>query len=505
MRQTLPHYCPMSQSTTQREQSIPARSKRHRTEIHQEVIRPLSTQSIQAISCNLCQGNYCGLGLLHWPPAVWIAFTTIFAFNCSRSKPFAYSLFLSKSEDSILVLNILSHGTLLLLGTLTLQAFETVRWALASSRNGIPAGSFLGLSRATGLFGVLRLFVSRNWGGFLRLDGQQFWGVQRYYSSMASINESLFLLLVNGLVGIALLSHINVVPSWRSVETIDISASGLTPINATIAQYITARDYWAFIYSLLPSTNYVFPVPPTRCSLANNCESYYLSGGIYNIYPSKSSFSNDTEATLFIIDHSIGYLVEYYPPSSTDHFNDTAECGTYGSDSFALHICVQEAGSSLLAGKFFYSKSDVDLGLSYCPFNSSCLNNTSWNNEFNSFSKVAISELPATVVYSRLNNSILDIRALGNSQPVHYSPNDFFAFFNVAGDGSDLGDIEWVATQQDSSDPYENWFILMAMMTIPVARFNDATFWGSFPPENLNTTGSLAVTSYRVYSVIFYA
>lgn len=228
-----------------------------------------------------------------------------------------------------------------------------------------------------------------------------------------------------------------------------------------------------------------------------------MSGGVYNVNPPKATFSNDTEATLFIVDDSIGYLVEFYPPSSMDHFNDTAACGTYGADSYALHICVQETDSSLLAGRFFCVNLNVDLGLSYCPFNNSCMNNTSWNNEFNSILKVAISKLPATVVYSRLNNSILDVRYVGTPQQVHYSPNDFFAFFNVAGDGSDLGDIEWVAVQQDSSDPYANWFILMAMMTIPVARFNDATFSGYYPDENLNTTGSLAVTSYRVYSVTF--
>lgn len=65
--------------------------------------------------------------------ALWMAFTVIFAFNCSLRRPFSQRLLPPRSEDSLLILNVLSHGTVLLLGQLTSQAFETVRWALASS------------------------------------------------------------------------------------------------------------------------------------------------------------------------------------------------------------------------------------------------------------------------------------------------------------------------------------------------------------------------------------
>jgi len=121
---------------------------------------------------------------LLWPwvtafiSALWMVFTTIFAFNCSLRRPFSQRLLPPRSEDSLLILNILSHGTLLLLGQLTSQAFETVRWALASSPNGVPAGSFLGLSRATGLFGVLSVMISGR-GGFMTFDGHRLWGIQR--------------------------------------------------------------------------------------------------------------------------------------------------------------------------------------------------------------------------------------------------------------------------------------------------------------------------------------
>jgi hypothetical protein len=199
---------------------------------------------------------------------LWMAFTTLFAFNCSLPKPLAASLLPPRSEDSLLILNILSHGMVLLLGLLTSQAFETVRRALASSKKGIPVGSFLGLSRATGLLGVISVLFNGKFSGFLKLDGPQFWSMQRYFFPSLQLMTSLFLLLLNTIIGIALLSNISIVSSWKSVESIDISASGLSPINASIAQTIYPGDFWDWIYSLLPSPNYVFPITPTRCSLA---------------------------------------------------------------------------------------------------------------------------------------------------------------------------------------------------------------------------------------------
>lgn len=118
---------------------------------------------------------------------IWIIFTLIFVYNCSLPTPFSNSLLPSKSQDTLLILNILSHGIVLLLGMLTIQAFEATRWRLASSRKGIPAGSFLCLSRATGVPGILELFRGGNWADFLKVGGLQFWGIQRY-PTIKSIN-----------------------------------------------------------------------------------------------------------------------------------------------------------------------------------------------------------------------------------------------------------------------------------------------------------------------------
>jgi hypothetical protein len=111
--------------------------------------------------------------------AIWIGFTIVFTFNCSSQTPFAFWLLPASSENTLLVLNILAHGTVLLLGALASQVFETVHWGLASSENGIPADSFLALSRATGFLGVLDLLKGGDPMGFIKPDGQQFWGIQR--------------------------------------------------------------------------------------------------------------------------------------------------------------------------------------------------------------------------------------------------------------------------------------------------------------------------------------
>lgn len=107
-------------------------------------------------------------------------FTVIFAYNCSLSKPMSIMLLPSKSTDTILILNLLSHGSIQLLSLLTSQAFEAARWALASSKNGISASSFLVLSRATRLLGVFDFF--RGHSVVLKRDGHQVWGLQRYYA-----------------------------------------------------------------------------------------------------------------------------------------------------------------------------------------------------------------------------------------------------------------------------------------------------------------------------------
>src|SRR5437762_3101718 len=119
------------------------------------------------------------------------------------------------------------------------------------------------------------------------------------------------------------------------------------------------------------------------------------------------------------------------------------------------------------------------------PFTSHCI--TSWQNDLTDILKVTISQRRATTVYSRENSTILNVFDLGTPQPTHYDPNDDFAFFQMAvtGDVTGLEYVNWIASQQDPNDPYDNQFILMDLIAVPVGIFNDPTFWGIYPAENL--------------------
>lgn len=78
------------------------------------------------------------------------------------------------------MLNVLSHGTLIFLKTLTSSVFEAVRWAFVSSSIGISAFNFIGLSRATNTLGVLALIFNKSGSNGFRYNGYRLWGLQRY-------------------------------------------------------------------------------------------------------------------------------------------------------------------------------------------------------------------------------------------------------------------------------------------------------------------------------------
>lgn len=111
-------------------------------------------------------------------------------------------------------------------------------------------------------------------------------------------------------------------------------------------------NFWAWFYGVLVSPNYATFIPPTKCSGAN-CASYFLPGPIYVVEPSSSTFQDHTDATAFIVDDSIGYQIEFYPPLSTDNL-ENAKCETYGIDtvnvSAAYILCMKQSGNDLIVG-----------------------------------------------------------------------------------------------------------------------------------------------------------
>ena len=112
-----------------------------------------------------------------------LAVTIFFAYNCSLPQPLSSKLMFQNPSRSILVLNFLSQITMFCLSELAFCVLSVLGWVFASHPSGTPAYTFLALSRATNLAGVLSLIVSKGpEPGRLQPDGHRVWGIQRYIS-----------------------------------------------------------------------------------------------------------------------------------------------------------------------------------------------------------------------------------------------------------------------------------------------------------------------------------
>lgn len=56
----------------------------------------------------------------------------------------------------------------------------------------------------------------------------------------------------------------------------------------------------------------------------------------------------------------------------------------------------------------------------------------------------------------------------------------------------------YVADQVFSDAPYDAQMLLRQFIAVPVGIFNDPSYRGTHPNENLNTSGALAIPTYRV-------
>ena len=120
---------------------------------------------------------YLSLALLS---AVCLCITVFFAYNCSLPTPISSKLLFKRPGTSILVLNVLSQVTMFCLAELALCVLGVLRWAFVSHPYGTPAYTFLALSRATNVAGVLYMILGRGpRPGRFQRDGHRVWGIQR--------------------------------------------------------------------------------------------------------------------------------------------------------------------------------------------------------------------------------------------------------------------------------------------------------------------------------------
>jgi len=96
----------------------------------------------------------------------------IFTVFVSRDPNLGPLLF--QPSRTLLVVTIMSQLLGLLINELFISVFEALRWQLASRKGGVHVTTFLGLSKATSLFGVLRILYT---GG---IADHVWWCMQRY-------------------------------------------------------------------------------------------------------------------------------------------------------------------------------------------------------------------------------------------------------------------------------------------------------------------------------------
>ena len=100
--------------------------------------------------------------------ACWIGFTVFYAYNAMLNDPLSKKLIFPKASRTILILNALSHITVLLLQLIASNVFDAVRWALAGINKGVSSFTFNVLSRATGPLGVAYLLLFNSTTGKVR-------------------------------------------------------------------------------------------------------------------------------------------------------------------------------------------------------------------------------------------------------------------------------------------------------------------------------------------------
>lgn len=123
--------------------------------------------------------------------------TLLYAYGATVGNPSLQSLYKDTSY-TVFLLWVLSQLSVFLVRQLISSTFERLRWALASAEKGILLTSFLGMSSATTLAGVLRLLVSsgENTQGRKIWDKVatkvEWWTVQRFHTDLRTLNSDSF-------------------------------------------------------------------------------------------------------------------------------------------------------------------------------------------------------------------------------------------------------------------------------------------------------------------------
>jgi hypothetical protein len=164
--------------------------------------------------------------------------TLLYAYGATRGSPSLQNLY-KHTSVTIFLLLLLSQLSVFLVRQLVNSTFERMRWALASGEKGISLTSFLGMSPATSLSGVLRLLVFSGDRGrrsekiWTKVSKKvQWWIAQRFHRVSYFTKFRLLFLLLQILLGVLLFTNLvfeDVYPTYVTRPVL----SGLPDFNVT--------------------------------------------------------------------------------------------------------------------------------------------------------------------------------------------------------------------------------------------------------------------------------
>ena len=172
-------------------------------------------------------------------------------------------------------------------------------------------------------------------------------------------NPSITLIIIRTLLGIILLSSVNVETNYLRISSPANIIAGLGPFNVTMAlsesPVFVSRWFMMQISGLLSDPqNAILTTLDGNCSLADNCTAYLIPGDFKTIQARQSNISSiPNSAASFVVENAQGYLLKFssslHPPLP---FNDS-DCQIYGvHNESALKLCLKNDGNDLLAGLF---------------------------------------------------------------------------------------------------------------------------------------------------------
>jgi len=287
--------------------------------------------------------------------------TILFAFNYSLLRPISPNLLFKNPVNSVLLLNVLSQVSMFCVAELAFCLLDVLRWALASRSSGTSAYTFLALSRATNLFGVLYLIFRKGPDtGRFHLDGHRLWGLQRYFIPFGKENlkERITFVVLRVALSVLLLSDFSIEPSFPEVYQSHVLEAGLSPINTSLTISYDFNDlalspFWLYFNTILSDARNVRAVDPLNCAPRDACQAFFLPGTPAKLVtdPSQPVLTTENYTTaVSVVQHDApGYQLDFLPIEGDIPPMLLTDCHLYGTTQNAIQICLKRVEASFVA------------------------------------------------------------------------------------------------------------------------------------------------------------